>query len=191
MTKKIKILERESAEERLFIFRLWAPSTRSVIISQFGVFWMDRYRAGRPRAKRLWYTMEIVYYSDCACLCDVYVSGVVFGRARAKGRDSENKRSEGVSENEWEEKQRCTFWVFLQERLGGKKETILTHCWLGLHSQPFLSSARRQSDLLVHLQNGDEQLPSASAQQPLNALTRPRKKTRPLDSSRLLMCLCE
>lgn len=46
---------------------------------------------------------------------------------------------------------RPTCWVFLQLRFGGWKETILTHCCLGLHSQPFFSSARRQSDLLVHL----------------------------------------
>lgn len=34
----------------------------------------------------------------------------------------------------------------------------MTHSCFGLHSQPFFSSARRHSDLLVHLQRNNEQL---------------------------------
>lgn len=64
-----KAWEWETAQKRLSIFRLqWVQSSGSVIISQFGVFGMDRYRAGRPSAQGHWFTMGPVYYSSCACM---------------------------------------------------------------------------------------------------------------------------
>ena len=83
---------RTSAQERLSIFRLRAQSTRSVIISQFGVFWTDRYRAGRPRAQGLWFTMETVYYSGYECLWDGHSSVFVFCGARERERERETER---------------------------------------------------------------------------------------------------
>lgn len=149
--KKTWERERESVQERLSIFRLWVQSARLVIISKFRVFWMDQCRARWPRAQGLWFTMETVYYSGRACLWGVHLSGVVFWRARP--RQKHEKRTKGWKEQRKSEmRERCTFWVFLQERFGGVKERILTHSCLGLHSQPFFSSARRHSDLLVHLQ---------------------------------------
>lgn len=161
--RRKKKLERESAQARLSIFRLRVQSTGSVIISWFGVFLLDQYNAGRPRAQGLWFTIVPFYYSGCVCLCDVHVSGVVYRGARIHRKRCREQR----------ENRCCTFSVFLQERFAGWKETILTHSCLGLHSQPFFSSARRHSDRLVHLQTKDQQLPSASAPPPLN--TRPQK----------------
>ena len=95
---------RTSAQERLSIFRLRAQSTRSVIISQFGVFWTDRYRAGRPRAQGLWFTMETVYYSGYECLWDGHSSVFVFCGARERERETErgaeNKRRERARKRE-------------------------------------------------------------------------------------------
>lgn len=47
--------------KRLSIFR---QSATQVIIRQFGFFWVDQYRTGRPRARGLWFP---VYYSVSAC----------------------------------------------------------------------------------------------------------------------------
>lgn len=89
----------------------------------------------------------------------------------AEKRD--NKREQRKSETVWvRNKQSCTLPVFLQERFEGEKDTILTHCCLGLHNQPFFSSARRHSDLLVHLQTKDEKIPSAWAAHAMNAFTK-------------------
>ena len=91
---------RTSAQERLSIFRLRAQSTRSVIISQFGVFWTDRYRAGRPRAQGLWFTMETVYYSGYECLWDGHSSVFVFCGARERERERQKEEQRTKEEKE-------------------------------------------------------------------------------------------
>lgn len=115
--------------------------------------------------------------------------GCVLQSERDRKRCREQR--ERMSEKQWEEKQCCTFWVFLQERFGGWKETILTQSCLGLHSQPFFSSALRHSDLLVHLQKKDEQLPSAPAPHPPKCFHKASKRTKTMNSNRFSMCLSE
>lgn len=170
---------RENAHWRASL-SMWAQSTRAVIISQFGVFWMDQYRAGIPRAQGLWFTMEPVYYSDCVFVWSACKWGLCI---------AERQRQKVVCRTKGESEQggvRRETQLYLLSLFTGKVRGIE-----GDNLDTLLPRAPQPAILLLcpsalrppgTPSDGGRTTPISLCPHPWNAFTRPQKQSLCMDS---------